>query len=140
MQKEHPIPIHPKVRSACLALILALTLIACTRITTVMPDGRETTRTREEFETYVESVFRRQNQALLEAGEMLESPLDPNNVRQLEYAEKRVLQACGALNQVAREKMENHDPDILLEIKVKDSIGDCDFATKVLEEVIVESK
>lgn len=112
-------------------------LAACTGITTKAPDGVEVTRTRAEFEQYVESVFRRQNNASLEAGQLLDDTLDdPEQRRKIEDAERNMLASCGALNRVAHQRMEQDDPGILLEIEVKNTIGECDFATRELERLI----
>ncbi|MGR9106805.1 MAG: hypothetical protein ACU843_07730, partial [Gammaproteobacteria bacterium] len=102
-----------------------LSLTGCATITTVTPDGKETTRTREEFEQYVESVFRRQNRASLEAGQLLDEELSAADSREIATAERYMLKACSALNQVVAQKMEQNDPGILLEMKVKDTIGEC---------------
>lgn len=112
-------------------------LIACTAITTKTPDGLEVTRSRDEFEQYVESVFRRQNQASLEVGQMLDDAVaSPRERLALETAEQKMLVACDALNQVAHQRMEQNDPGIVLKIEVKNTIGDCDFATRELERLI----
>ncbi|MGH8549946.1 MAG: hypothetical protein ACRERU_15335 [Methylococcales bacterium] len=117
-------------------MILSLTLAACGNITTITPDGQETTRSREEFESYVESVFRRQNQASVEAGQLVNEEIRPRNRGELEAAERNMLRACSALNQVVKLKMEQQDPGIFLELEVRDTIGDCDFATRILEQLI----
>lgn len=103
-----------------------------------MPDGQETTRTREEFEGYVESVFRRQNQASVEAGQLLEEDLSPKDRTALEALERNMLNACSALNQVARDQMDQRDSGLFLEVEVRDTIGNCDFATRNLEKRIAE--
>ena len=113
-------------------------ITGCAGITTVLPDGRETTRSREEFERYVESVFRRQNKASLESGQLLSEEIDSQKSAELESAERYMLRSCSALNQVVQENMDRKDPGILLEIKVRDTIGACDFATQIVEELIVE--
>ncbi len=134
--EDFAIQSHLRLRVFPLVLALSSILSGCASITTITPDGQKTTRSREEFEHYVESVFRRQNQASLEVGQLLDEEIDPKNSRQLELAERRMLDACGALNQVVRHEMDRDDPGILLELEVRDTIGDCDFATRILEQLI----
>ncbi|MCI0668421.1 MAG: hypothetical protein L0Y43_10245 [Methylococcaceae bacterium] len=119
---------------------MCFALAACTGITTTTPDGRETTRSREEFERYVEAVFRRQNQASVEAGQLLNEEIKPGDRIALEAAERNMLRACSALNQVVKQKMERENPGIFLEMEVRDTIGACDFTTRMLEELIAEQE
>lgn len=123
-----------------IAASLSFMLTGCAGITTVMPDGEETTRSREDFEKYVESVFRRQNRASLEVGQLLNDEISARDSDQFERAEGYMLKACSALNRVARQEMERNDPGILLKMEVRDTIGECDFATRILEEMIAEFK
>jgi hypothetical protein len=119
-------------------VLLLVTLSGCTSITTIRPDGRQITRSIDEFKGYVESVFRRQNQATLNTGQLLDENISENIGLELETTEHRMLDACGALNQVAREKMNRNEPGILLELKVRNTIGECDHATEQLEQLIEE--
>jgi hypothetical protein len=119
-------------------VLLLVTLSGCTSITTIRPDGRQITRSIDEFKGYVESVFRRQNQATLNTGQLLDENISENIGLELETTENRMLDACGALNQVAREKMNRNEPGILLELKVRNTIGECDHATEQLEQLIEE--
>ncbi len=119
------------------SVLLALILAGCAGVTTTTPDGRETTRSRDEFEQYVKSVLRRQSSASIETGQLLDETIDnPETRLALETAERKMLLACDALNRVVHQKMEQNDPGILLEIEVKNTIGDCDFATRDLERLI----
>lgn len=86
----------------------------------------------------MESVFRRQNQASVEAGQLLNDEINPRDRTALEAAERNMLGACSALNQVVKQKMDQRDPGIFLEMEVRDTIGDCDFATRILEQLIAE--
>jgi hypothetical protein len=131
---------HTKLRFFSFVLACSSVLAGCATITTVTPDGQKTTRSREEFERYVELVFRRQNQASLEVGQLLDEEVNPEVSRQFEFAERRMLDACSALNQIARHEMERDDPGIVLELEVRDTIGDCDFATRVLEQLLAEQE
>jgi hypothetical protein len=88
----------------------------------------------------VESVFRRQNRASLEVGQLLNEEISPKDSIALESAERYMLKACSALNQVVRQEMDRNDPGMLLEIEVKDTIGDCDFATRIVEQLIAEQE
>ena len=117
-------------------LLIVLILSSCTTVTTTTPDGRETTRSLEDFEDYVESVFRRQNKATLDSGQLLDEEINPQDCLTLEQAEHKMLSACSALNQVVKHKMEQSDSGILLELEVKNTIGDCDFAARELEQLI----
>ncbi|MGH8499523.1 MAG: hypothetical protein ACRERV_12070 [Methylococcales bacterium] len=89
----------------------------------------------------MESVFRRQNSASLAVGQLLDDTIgSPREKLALETAERKMLAACDALNRVVHQQMEQHDPGILLEIEVKNTIGDCDFATRGLERLIEEQE
>jgi hypothetical protein len=122
----------------CLVQTVSFFATGCATVTTISPDGQKTTRSREEFESYVESVFRRQNQASLEVGQLLNEGLNAEDSAALETAERRMLSACSALNEVVRKEMDQTDPGILLEMEVRDTIGDCDFATRILENLLAE--
>jgi len=119
-------------------ILLLTTLFGCTSITTIRPDGREITRSIDEFKGYVESVFRRQNQVTLNTGQLLDEDISESTGLGLETAERRMLDACDALNQIARKKMNRNEPGILLELEVRNTIGKCDHATEQLEQLIAE--
>ena len=113
-----------------------LCLQACATVTTKLPDGSQTTRSIKEFEKYAESVFRRQNQATVRIGELLDEDLDPSVITELEAAEEQMLKKCAAINQIARQQMDQQHSNFLLELEVKRSIGECDYATRQIEHIL----
>lgn len=66
----------------------------------------------------------------------MEEDISEKEVLALEKAEGRMLKVCSPLNKIVKHKMEQADPGILLEMEVKNTIGDCDFATSELEQLI----
>jgi len=125
-----------KVRRYCRFNLLSLLLLqACATVTTTLPDGSQKTRSIEDFEQYAESVFRRQNQATAQAGMLLDEDLNPDDYKALEAAESRMLMACKALNEIANRQIDQQDSNILLELEVKQSIGECDYATQKVEQL-----
>ena len=117
-------------------LLPVILLPACTTITTTLPDGSQRTRTIEQFEQYAESVFRRQNHAMTQAGMLLDEELTPKQYRELESAEANMLKACKPLNEIANRQIDRQDAGLSLELEAKHSIGDCDYATQKVEQLI----
>ena len=116
-----------------LKLLPILLLQACATVTTTLPDGSQKTRLIEDFEQYAESVFRRQNQATAQAGMLLDEDLNPDDYNALEAAESRMLKVCKALNEIANRQIDQQDINILLKLEVKQTIGECDYATQKVE-------
>ena len=112
-----------------------LLLQACATVTTTLPDGSQKIRSIEEFEYYAESVFRRQNQATAQAGMLLDEDLNPDDYNALEAAESEMLKVCKALNEIANRQIDQQDTDILLKLEVKQTIGECDYATQKVEQL-----
>ncbi len=118
-----------------LTLLLMFLLQACATVTTTLPDGSHKTRSIEDFEHYAESVFRRQNQATAQAGMLLDEDLNQDDYNALEAAETAMLRACKSLNEIANRKIDQQDSDILLQLEIKRSIGECDYATQKVEQL-----
>lgn len=117
-------------------ITLALGLCSCTTVTVTAPDGTRHTRSIEEFEKYVEQVFKHQNRVMLESGSLQEELQDPDALRRLEHMEKQVLEACEAVNQAAILQSREEDIDLLLQLEVRDTIAECDHATGQMEQLI----
>jgi hypothetical protein len=118
-----------------LKLLPIVLLQACSTVTTTLPDGSHKTQSIEEFEQYAESVFRRQNQATAQAGMLLDEDLNPGDYNAMEAAESDMLRACKALNEIANRQIDQQDSNILLELEVKQTIGECDYATQNVEQL-----
>lgn len=105
-------------------------------MTTTLPDGSQTTRSIPEFEQYAETVFKRQNLTTTRIGELMEEELDDEAYNKLEAAEETLLNKCAAINQIARDRIEQKDSNVLLQLKVKQTIGECDYATRQAEQLL----
>jgi len=113
-----------------------MSLLSCTTVTLVDINGQSKTRTTEEFKIYVEEVFRRQNNAILDVGLMLDDITDPESAHKLELAEKQLLSACEPVNEAAIRQSEQKSVSWVLQLEVKNSITECDHATHSLNEII----
>lgn len=111
-------------------------LQACATVTTTLPDGSHKTQSTRQFERYAESVFRRQNQATVQTGMLLDEDLNPDAYNALDAAESDMLRVCKPLNEIANRQINQQDSDIMLELEVKQTIGECDYATQKVEQLI----
>jgi hypothetical protein len=109
-------------------------LSACSTISTTAPDGAVTVRSRDEFEKYVESVFRYQNSV---GNEMISRSLSvQQSDKPLQSAEERMVASCHYLNAVAVAHAEGRDPGLELKSGLMRTIGECDRAAHDLGELL----
>lgn len=117
----------PDAASGRLLTAAGLALIAaCSTVTTVSPQGERTVRTREEFEDYVEQVFRYQNLV----GNDLIARADSDQVMPpaLVEADEHMVRSCQALNAVVIARAEDRDPGLALKRELARTIAACDQA------------
>lgn len=111
-------------------LLMPALLSACSTISTTSADGAVTVRSREEFETYVEAVFRYQNEVgndLIALG-----PSTGEVAATLQLAEERMIQSCQYLNEIVVAHTEGHEPGLALKAGLIRTIGECDRAAHEL--------
>ena len=101
-------------------------LTGCSTVSTTEADGRVTVRSRDEFESYVESVFRMQNRVgndlITLSGSVDELPLV------LQSAEENMIERCHALNEIVVASAEGRAPGMAQKSALMKSIGSCDRA------------
>jgi hypothetical protein len=123
--------------TAGLPFVAALSLLAgCAGITTYSEDGRIETRSQQDFETYAESVFRRQNEAGSELAMIymdLDGDADANSIETLSSAEDRMLDACRPLNDAALLQVKGEEPGFFKKLHVMNSLSRCERYTGELE-------
>lgn len=113
-----------------------LSLMACTMVTTrksgtVMMSG-------EEFEKYVENVFRYHNQVmndLIEASDD-RSDQDTEEAKALSAAEARMIETCQPLNEVVSEALSGKSLGLSDEMGLADAVPACEEASQVVDELI----
>lgn len=116
------------------ALLLA-SVNGCANVTTYAPDGSMEVRNPDEFETYAESVFRRQNEA---GSELVYVYTDLDNIDEASFeaitsSEERMLEACEPVNQMAILRLKEEEPDFFFKIRFINSLASCDLAASELE-------
>ena len=120
---------------------LILLSSSCSTITTYTPDGTAENRSIEEFELYVEEVFRRQNRISTELI-MLLIDYDLNSTEDqhllLVDAEEKITDACQPLNTMVIMKVENRAIDMSLKFKIVNTISKCEYITRDVEILLKE--
>jgi hypothetical protein len=108
-----------------LVTILAAALLsACSTISTTAADGAVTVRSREEFEKYVEAVFRYQNEV---GNDLISLGASTGQVATaLQLAENRMIESCRYLNDVVVAHTEGHEPGLALKAGLMRTISECD--------------
>jgi hypothetical protein len=123
------------LRLSTCCVFFAIAASGCANVTTYAPDGRMEVRSQAEFETYAESVFRRQNEAgsqLVYIYTDLES-IDDASYKAITSSEERMLQACEPVNQMAVLMLNQEEPDFFFKIHFMNSLSACDVAASELE-------
>jgi len=135
--KRELVALIQKYRFFVITCLIFLTT-SCSTITTVSPNGDQETRTVDEFKVYAENVFRRQNQASSKLIMLLidNETSDLENYNSLVEAEERILDACWPLNNIVVMKIENQPIDLSTQYKVMNTISDCDYITRDVEEFL----
>ena len=109
-------------------LLLAL-LTACSTVTILAPDGTHVTRNREEFASYVEAVFRRQNLVIddLVAAQDTSITAESALAVELAAAEAHIIRDCRYLNTLAVDAMEGRASSLSVELKLISTIARCEL-------------
>ncbi len=118
------------------ACSLTLALAACATVTTRQPDGSSKQLSQEEYAAYAEQVFRRQNSASQRVIYYDSEAEKPENIVALEEAEENMLEACQFLNQIVMSKIYKEDETLILRLRTRQTIDDCDYATRELEALL----
>jgi hypothetical protein len=92
-------------------------------------------QSREEFEHYVEDVFRLQNQMTSEAMMLLDSNTVKNSAPLL-LADQQMQQACDALNEYAARDIDGLSTGIFLRHRVEQSALKCERAAQKLKSLL----
>lgn len=118
--------------------LLAGVLTGCATITTHKRTGEEMVMTREEFEHYVEHVFRYHNQVMSELIESAEerTELSAAEARQFSAAEMRMNTACEPLNEVVSETLSGENVGLQLKLELVDAVPACEEASKVVDDLM----
>lgn len=118
--------------------LLSLNLAACSTVTTHRSNGEAIVMTKAEFEKYVEHVFRYHNQVMSELIEMSVDPPDQDlsEARRLMLAEKQMVSACRALNEVVSEALSGENVGLRLQLDLVDSVPACEEASHAVEDLI----
>lgn len=120
-----------------LSLLVAM-LSGCSTITTHKSSGEEIVMTREEFEQYVEHVFRYHNQVMSELIEAADErpDQDPQEKRLLNAAETKMVSACQALNEVVSESLSGENVGLNLKLDLVDTVPACEEASKAVDDLM----
>ena len=110
-----------------LSLLLA-TLTACSTVTILAPDGTHVTRNREEFASYVEAVFRRQNLVIDDLVATQDISITAESARDVELAaaEAHIIRDCRYLTTLAVDAMEGRKSSLSIELKLISTIARCE--------------
>jgi len=92
-------------------------------------------QSREEFERYVENVFRLQNSLTSEVM-MLQETEDFKSPEQLLQAEQHMRRQCAALNEYVARDVDGQSSGFLLRRRVENTAAECERAAKDLRELI----
>jgi hypothetical protein len=113
----------------CRALLIASVLVletACVSVTTL--EGERLTAPSSEFRAYVDAVFREQNRVATDLAFALESA-DAATQGEIEIAERDLIAACAALNEVATEKRAGRELSRQRQVDAARSAPQCERAT-----------
>ena len=116
------------------ALLSASTLIlgtACVSVTTL--DGERLTAPSSEFRAYVEGVFREQNRVATDLAFALESAADTADKDEIEAAERDLIAACAALNEIATERRAGRELERSRQKEAARSAPQCERAMRAAE-------
>lgn len=93
---------------------------------------------REEFERYVEEVFRLQNNMTSEVMMLMESEGNGQSYTALIRAEQHMHEICAPLNEYASRNSEGLNVGLLLSHAVEKSAVDCERAARQVESLLEE--
>lgn len=92
----------------------------------------------EEFEKYVEQVFRYHNQVM---NDLIETAPDrvaqsPDESKKLDAAESRMVMTCRILNEIVTESMSGENPGLKLKLDLIDSVPACEAASRTVDDLM----
>ncbi|MDD1649438.1 MAG: hypothetical protein LUO80_03465 [Methylococcaceae bacterium] len=127
-----------KSKALWIAWLGVWVLAGCSTITTHKSTGEEIVMTREEFEQYVEHVFRYHNQVMSELIESAEdrTELSVTEARQFTAAEKNMDTACEPLNEVVSKSLSGENVGLKLKMDLVDAVPACEEASKVVDDLL----
>jgi hypothetical protein len=126
-----PIAATLRTMPYCRALLIVSILVletACVSVTTL--DGERLTAPSSEFRAYVEAVFREQNRVATDLAFALESTTDAATQGEIEMAERDLIAACAALNEVATERRLGSELSRQRQIDAARSAPQCERAAR----------
>ncbi|MCC6715685.1 MAG: hypothetical protein IT496_10675 [Gammaproteobacteria bacterium] len=113
-------------------------MAACSTVATTTPQGERTVRTREEFERYVEQVFRYQN---LVGNDLIARSVSSEEMPPaLAEAEEHMVRSCHALNAVVIARAEDRDPGLALKRELARTIAGCDQAAQAVGRLLQQDR
>lgn len=122
-------------RTPALLLALLVVLGGCTTVTSL--DGRSMRMRSDEFRTYVESVFRRQNEVATELAFALEATdFGSAQYVELESAESALLDACAWLNETAARRQSGQATQRLRAAREARNTPACERAAAATEQLL----
>lgn len=117
-----------------LLIAVAGPLTACSTVSTTGPDGAVTVRSRDDFERYVEQVFRYQNSV---GNDLIAHTASTDELPPaLQSAEENMVESCHALNEIVVATAEGRDPGMKLKTALMRTIGQCDAAAHDLATIL----
>jgi hypothetical protein len=93
-------------------------------------------KSKKQYKRYIETVFRRQNQAMSQIILLPVDELNKKTQQNLADAEQSVTTRCKVLNEIASLRSEGKKESMFQKLKVSRSINDCDAATRELEVIL----
>lgn len=122
------------MRTLLIALIFSMSLAGCA-ITSV--DGRRMALRSDEFQAYVEAVFRRQNELSTALALVIDAePSDSARLGRLEDVELDLLRSCSGLNEIARARRDDEDVGGLAALKRARQAPACERAADRADEAL----
>jgi hypothetical protein len=115
-------------RRALLIVSIPVLGTACVSVTT--QDGERLTAPSTEFRAYVEAVFREQNRVATDLAFALESASDVAARDEIELAERDLIAACAALNEIATERRAGRELSRRRQVDAARSAPECEQATR----------
>lgn len=116
------------------AIMFVTVLTACTSIQVRYPDGSTRQLQRDEFESYVELVFRRYNRVVDDLI-VVASLVDEHELedRELLLAEERAATVCRPLSEIVSARIEGREVGLFHKLQLPEVVPACEAASAALE-------
>ena len=127
-----------RIEKIAVMLLLGFFVQGCTNITTHKKSGEEVVMTQEQFEKYVEQVFRYHNQVmneLIESSDEL-AEQNPTDAKKIKAAEKKMVQACHPLNEVVSESIAGETASLKVKMELADTVPVCEDASRQVDDLM----